>query len=102
MLVPLSNDPRDYAWGSPTLLAELEGRRPSGRPEAEVWLGDHPGCPARVDDGSGRTLDALLADLDAAPLSYLLKLLAAASSLSGTTARLGRFRVASCVTRSRS
>lgn len=82
MLVPLSNDPRDYAWGSPTLLAELEGRRPSGRPEAEVWLGDHPGCPARVDDGSGRTLDALLADLDAAPLSYLLKLLAAASPLS--------------------
>ncbi|MFT4135096.1 mannose-6-phosphate isomerase, class I [Microbacterium sp.] len=82
MLVPLSNVPRDYAWGSPTLIAELAGRAPSGRPEAEVWLGDHPGCPSRIEDGTGRTLDALLADLGAPPLTYLLKLLAAASPLS--------------------
>ena len=39
-----SNEPRDYAWGSTTLIADLEGRAPSGRPEAEVWFGDHPGA----------------------------------------------------------
>lgn len=46
MLVALSNTPRDYAWGSITLIAELEGREPTGQPEAEVWFGDHPGSPA--------------------------------------------------------
>jgi len=85
MLIPLANDPRDYAWGSTTLLAELEGREPSSRPEAEVWFGDHPGDPAETPDG--RTLDAWIAaeGMDAgipAPLPYLLKLLAAASALS--------------------
>lgn len=82
MLVPLSNSPRDYAWGSPTLLADLTGRTPSGAPEAEIWFGDHPGCPSTVDDGSGRTLDVWLREHGAAPLPYLVKLLAAGSSLS--------------------
>ncbi|KTR93596.1 phosphoheptose isomerase [Microbacterium testaceum] len=84
MLVALSNTPRDYAWGSPTLLAELEGRVPTGAPEAEVWFGDHPGSPARVLDGSQRTLDEWLPAVDGAPerLPYLLKLLAAGSPLS--------------------
>ncbi|HWM15962.1 MAG TPA: mannose-6-phosphate isomerase, class I [Microbacterium sp.] len=85
MLVPLSNTPRDYAWGSPTLLADLEGREPSGRREAEVWFGDHPGSSAVVPDG--RTLGEWLAAEGAgtgAPrrLPFLLKLLAAASALS--------------------
>ena len=85
MLIPLANDPRDYSWGSDVLLAELEGREPSGRPEAEVWFGDHPGDPAQTPDG--RTLDRWIADEGAAvgidaPLPYLLKLLAAASALS--------------------
>ncbi len=84
MLVALSNTPRDYAWGSPTLLAELEGRVPTGAPEAEVWFGDHPGSPAQVLDGSGRTLDEWLPTTPGAPdrLPYLLKLLAAGSPLS--------------------
>lgn len=85
MLVPIANAPRDYAWGSETLLAELEGRAPSGGPEAEVWFGDHPGSPARVPDG--RSLDRWLAVEGVAAgaperLPYLLKLLAAASALS--------------------
>ena len=85
MLIPLANDPRDYAWGSLSLLAELEGRQASGRPEAEVWFGDHPGDPAETRDG--RTLDRWIADEGDAsgidqPLPYLLKLLAAASALS--------------------
>lgn len=80
MLTPLNNTPRDYDWGSTTLLANLRGEAPTGAPEAEVWFGDHPGCPARVADG--RTLDVALADAGAAPLPYLLKLLAAGKSLS--------------------
>lgn len=76
MLLSLSNVPRDYAWGSHTLIAELEGRAPSAVPEAEVWFGDHPGDPADVD-GAG-TLDAVTGG----KLPYLLKLLAAASPLS--------------------
>lgn len=76
MLLSLSNVPRDYAWGSATLLADLEGRTPTGGPEAEVWFGDHPGDPADVQ-GDG-TLDAVTGG----SLPYLLKLLAAASPLS--------------------
>lgn len=87
VLIALSNTPRDYAWGSPTLLADLEGREPSGAPEAEVWFGDHPGSPAEVHDGTGRTLDAWLPAVAAAhgvpeKLPYLLKLLAAGAPLS--------------------
>jgi mannose-6-phosphate isomerase len=87
VLTHLSNTPRDYAWGSKTLIAALEGREPSGRPEAEVWFGDHPGSPATVHDGSGRTLDDWLPAHAAASgvparLPYLLKLLAAGAPLS--------------------
>lgn len=80
MLTPISNDPRDYSWGSPTLIPALEGRQPTGAPEAEIWYGDHPGCPSRTSDG--RTLDVALAEAGRPALPFLLKLLAAASSLS--------------------
>ncbi|MET0671981.1 MAG: mannose-6-phosphate isomerase, class I [Microbacterium pygmaeum] len=85
MLVALSNVPRDYDWGSATLLPELQGRAPSGAPEAEVWFGDHPGSPAMTPDG--RSLNVWLEDEAAGfgippRLPYLLKLLAAGSSLS--------------------
>jgi len=76
MLLTITNEPRDYAWGSTSLLAALEGRRPSGAPEAEVWFGDHPGDPADV--AGGGTLDAVTGG----SLPYLLKLLAAADPLS--------------------
>jgi len=87
VLTRISNTPRDYAWGSTTLIAALEGRAPSGRPEAEVWFGDHPGSPSEVHDGTGRTLDHWLpaeaaADDVPAKLPYLLKLLAAGGPLS--------------------
>lgn len=76
MLLSLSNVPRDYAWGSTSLLADLEGREATGAPEAEVWFGDHPGDPADVDGAT--TLDAVTGG----KLPYLLKLLAAADPLS--------------------
>lgn len=76
MLLRLVNAPRDYAWGSTVLLADLEGRRPTGRPEAEVWFGDHPSDPS--DLVGGGTLDGVTEG----SLPYLLKLLAADSPLS--------------------
>lgn len=76
MLIGLSNAPRDYAWGSATLLAEFEGRVPPGGPEAEVWFGDHPADPADLPAGGS------LAALTGGRLPYLVKLLAAAAPLS--------------------
>ncbi|WP_193598495.1 mannose-6-phosphate isomerase, class I [Microbacterium sp. YJN-G] len=76
MLFTITNEPRDYAWGSTSLLADLEGREPTGAPEAEVWFGDHPGDPADLTDGT--TLDAVTGG----SLPYLLKLLAAGAPLS--------------------
>jgi len=85
VLTAIWNRPRNYSWGSATLIADLEGRTPpagDGEPEAEIWYGDHPGSPSHVDDGTGRTLDAVLAADGQPALPYLLKLLAAGSSLS--------------------
>jgi len=76
VFVRIGNAPRDYAWGSRTAIAELTGREPSGGPEAELWLGTHPGSPARLEDGRPLLEEA------GAPLPYLLKLLAAAEPLS--------------------
>ncbi|GAA1647736.1 mannose-6-phosphate isomerase, class I [Microbacterium flavum] len=81
MLLPISNVPRAYSWGSPTLIPALEGREPTGEPEAEIWYGAHPGSPSRVGDGA-QTLDVALAEAGEPPLPFLLKLLAAGSSLS--------------------
>jgi len=77
MFVEITNTPRDYAWGSATAIAGLLGTAPSGGPEAEPWLGAHPGSPARVV-GEDRTL----LDVVAGRLPFLLKVLAAAAPLS--------------------
>jgi mannose-6-phosphate isomerase len=77
MFVGITNTPRDYAWGSRTAIADLLGTTPSGDPEAELWLGAHPGSPAKVV-GFNETL----IDVVDERLPYLLKVLAAASPLS--------------------
>jgi len=82
---------RDYAWGSRTALPELLGLAADGGPQAELWLGAHPGGVATA---GGEPLDALLAR-DAGGvlgarvrerfgdrLPFLLKVLAAAAPLS--------------------
>ncbi|MEV4770038.1 mannose-6-phosphate isomerase, class I [Micromonospora humida] len=87
---------RDYAWGSRSALAELQGRpAPTDGPEAELWLGAHPGGPATVDrDGVRVSLtDLLVAEPDhwlgtevvgrfGTRLPFLLKVLAADAPLS--------------------
>lgn len=88
MLRRLTNTPRDYAWGSTTAIAELLGVAPSGKPEAELWLGAHPGSPALIDDADRTPLDEWIAEdparalAGATTLPFLLKVLAAGKPLS--------------------
>lgn len=50
----LRNKVRPYAWGSRTVIAELQGREvPAPHPEAELWMGAHPDDPSIVLDPSG-------------------------------------------------
>jgi mannose-6-phosphate isomerase len=87
---------RPYAWGSRTVIAELQGRpAPSEAPEAELWLGAHPGDPSTVaaaagpvslatliaDDPNGHLGDRVTAEFGPR-LPYLLKVLAADAPLS--------------------
>ncbi len=45
---------RTYAWGSRTAIAEFTGRPvPAAHPEAELWLGAHPGDPACLESDTG-------------------------------------------------
>ncbi|MFD3536516.1 mannose-6-phosphate isomerase, class I [Streptomyces sp. NPDC058664] len=87
----LVNTVRPYAWGSTTAIPELLGIAPSGEPQAEMWMGAHPGAPSRTERGSLNEL------IDADPvrelgersvekfgprLPFLLKVLAAGAPLS--------------------
>ncbi|WP_284578683.1 mannose-6-phosphate isomerase, class I [Streptomyces sp. 2P-4] len=91
----LTNTIRPYAWGSPTAIPGLLGVQPTGEPQAELWMGAHPGAPSRLDRGAGETTlaDVIAADpereLGAAAvarfgprLPFLFKILAAGAPLS--------------------
>ncbi len=87
---------RTYAWGSRTAIAEFTGRpAPTAHPEAELWLGAHPGDPAWLDTGDGETslLEAVRSDPEGQlgpavrarfgdVLPFLVKVLAADEPLS--------------------
>ncbi|WP_026316179.1 mannose-6-phosphate isomerase, class I [Actinokineospora enzanensis] len=67
----LRNAVRPYAWGSRTTIAELLGRPvPTPHPEAELWMGAHPGDPSHVVDSAG-TSYSLLARIEADPTGQL-------------------------------
>ncbi|WP_217550990.1 mannose-6-phosphate isomerase, class I [Streptomyces sp. GbtcB6] len=87
----LDNTIRPYAWGSTTAIPKLLGVEPSGEPQAEMWMGAHPGAPSRTARGT------LVEVIDANPkaelgeaavakfgprLPFLLKILAAGAPLS--------------------
>ncbi|UFS57733.1 mannose-6-phosphate isomerase, class I [Subtercola endophyticus] len=93
MFVQITNTPRDYAWGSERAITDLLGLEPTGKPEAELWLGAHPGSPSVIEHpeqvGGSRTLTEWLASeperasgAHAGQLPYLLKILAADKPLS--------------------
>ncbi|MFC4084796.1 mannose-6-phosphate isomerase, class I [Amycolatopsis samaneae] len=93
----LRNAVRPYAWGSRTAIPELLGRPvPAPHPEAELWMGAHPGDPSHVigPDGAERSLLELVEADPAGQLGercarrwggrlpFLLKILAAEEPLS--------------------
>ncbi|MFF1646450.1 mannose-6-phosphate isomerase, class I [Streptomyces sp. NPDC058240] len=97
----LSNTVRPYAWGSTTAIPELLGIAPTGEPQAEMWMGAHPGAPSLLtritgtgEAGSEQPLtDVIAADPErelgratvekfGPRLPFLLKLLAAGAPLS--------------------
>ncbi|MEU6217453.1 mannose-6-phosphate isomerase, class I [Streptomyces sp. NPDC047022] len=87
----LDNTIRPYAWGSTTAIPRLLGVEPTGEPQAEMWMGAHPGAPSRTGRGPLHEV------IDKAPeeelgsgtmtrfgprLPFLLKILAAGAPLS--------------------
>jgi mannose-6-phosphate isomerase len=87
----LDNTVRPYAWGSTTAIPELLGVEPTGEPQAELWMGAHPGAPSRT--GRGTLVEVIDADpareLGEATvakfgprLPFLFKILAAGAPLS--------------------
>jgi mannose-6-phosphate isomerase len=67
----LRNKVRPYAWGSRTVIAELQGREvPAPHPEAELWMGAHPDDPSTVVDASGAEV-SLLRLVDTDPVGQL-------------------------------
>ncbi|MDT9700693.1 mannose-6-phosphate isomerase, class I [Streptomyces sp. P17] len=87
----LDNTIRPYAWGSTTAIPQLLGVEPTGEPQAEMWMGAHPGAPSRT--GRGTLVDVIDADPEqelghacvakfGPRLPFLLKILAAGAPLS--------------------
>lgn len=82
MLVKLSNQALDYAWGSKTLISDYFGIPQTGKPMAEIWFGTHDGSPTEVV-GQGHSLhEVLLSQGRESRLPFLLKILAAEAPLS--------------------
>jgi mannose-6-phosphate isomerase len=91
----LDNPVRRYAWGSDRDIPEFLGIPSDGGPQAELWMGAHPGDSSRiVRDGATRTLEQVIAADPAGELGpevartyrgrlpFLVKILAAARPLS--------------------
>jgi len=92
----LKNRVQSYAWGSATAIPELlVEKNPSGKPQAELWLGAHSKAPSLVNcDGQWLSLKELIekkpkdilgnkvAERFHNKLPYLFKVLAAAKPLS--------------------
>jgi mannose-6-phosphate isomerase len=87
---------RTYAWGSRTAIADFTGRAvPTNHPEAELWLGAHPGDSAFITTAEGERslLEVVRSDPDGQlgrtvrsrfgdALPFLVKVLAADEPLS--------------------
>ncbi|MGW8181362.1 MAG: mannose-6-phosphate isomerase, class I, partial [bacterium] len=91
----LHNPIQEYAWGSVTAIPDFLGKRPSQKPQAEMWMGAHPKSPSYVSfQGRQRSLIELLerfpseilgrlqAEKYSNQLPFLFKVLAAEKPLS--------------------
>ncbi|MCT1463944.1 mannose-6-phosphate isomerase, class I [Corynebacterium sanguinis] len=79
MALKLTGTMHTYEWGHEELIAGLQGRTPSGQPEAELWFGAHPSAPALTSEGP---LDEVIERESGKQLPFLVKLLAAKKPLS--------------------
>src|SRR5699024_5129175 len=96
VILALNNPVQDYAWGPTTLLPELLGTPPTGRPQAALGVGAHPAASSvgaggpqagsslaeRIAGDPGDVLGADVAATYGPPLPFLLKVLAIAQPLS--------------------
>jgi mannose-6-phosphate isomerase len=90
----LDNPVRHYAWGSASDIPEFLGTAADGSPQAELWMGAHPGDSSRVVRGASRSLREVIAADPGAELGpavaaqyggrlpFLLKVLSAGQPLS--------------------
>ncbi|MFD4526375.1 mannose-6-phosphate isomerase, class I [Streptomyces sp. NPDC058470] len=87
----LDNTVRPYAWGSTTAIPRLLGVEPTGEPQAEMWMGAHPGAPSRtergpltevIDEDAEKELGRAAVAKFGPRLPFLLKILAAGAPLS--------------------
>jgi mannose-6-phosphate isomerase len=78
VLVRISGEEKNYAWGSKTLIPDYFGLDVSSEKIAEVWFGTHPA-------GESKTIavdESLLSEKISRPLGFLAKFLAAEKALS--------------------
>lgn len=88
----LTNPVRHYTWGGTTVIPDLLGVPPDGRPQAELWLGAHPDSASALPDGTpldeaihgdpDRLLGAAARTAFGDRLPFLCKILSAAAPLS--------------------
>ncbi|WP_300345392.1 mannose-6-phosphate isomerase, class I [Nesterenkonia sp.] len=82
----MGNTVRNYAWGSRSAFESLFGWSASDVPQAELWMGTHPGAPSTVELEEGPVrLDHYMEGVPDSrfhELPYLLKVLAAEQPLS--------------------
>jgi mannose-6-phosphate isomerase len=86
------NPVMDYAWGTKDFIPNLLGVKPTGRPQAELWMGAHPKAPSivlaeRIEIPLDKFVEqnreeALGPDASYDTLPFLLKILSAAQPLS--------------------
>lgn len=82
LFVPIGNEPRDYAWGRVDGVADVLGTAGTGGPEAELWLGAHPGSPARTVAGEPWATLLDWENESGSRLPFLLKILVSGAPLS--------------------
>ncbi len=78
----LSSRPKNYDWGAHGALSRFLGLKPSGKPEAEVWWGDHPLSECSLVSETGEENFSSWLERTGHSFPLLVKILAAEKPLS--------------------
>ena len=82
MFSRLRSVPKNYDWGTPNAMSELQGLAPTHQPEAELWFGSHPMSQCTVDDGDENPDFLSWLEKTGRQFPLLVKFLAASQPLS--------------------